>query len=139
LSSYPERCTLSIERRTIPGESAAAVESEVRRIVDAAAAEDSAANYTLIRGLDRPPFEVSPDAEVVRILHRHAAAHRGREPRIYGDTPWMDSALTSAAGIPTVVFGPGGGGAHALIEWSDLDQVRAAADILIAVISEYCG
>jgi acetylornithine deacetylase len=139
LSSYPERCTLSIERRTIPGESAAAAETEIRRILETATAEDSAAKYALARGLDRPPFEVSPSAEIVQFLHRHAAAHLRREPRIYGDTPWMDSALTSAAGIPTVVFGPGGAGAHALIEWSDLDQVQAAANILIAIISEYCN
>ena len=139
LSSYPERCALSIERRTVPGESAGAVEAEIRGILDGAASEDRSAKFTLTRGLDRPPFEISPNAEIVRILHRHAAAHLGREPRIYGDTPWMDAALTSAAGIPTVVFGPGGAGAHARIEWSDLDQVHAAADILIAVISEYCG
>ena len=138
LSSYPERCTVSIERRTIPGETAATTEAEIRRIVDTAAAEDGAAKFTLARGLHRPPFEISPDAEIVRILHRQAAVHLGREPRIYGDTPWMDAALTSAAGIPTVVFGPGGAGAHALIEWSDLNQVRAAADILIAVTSEFC-
>jgi len=139
LSSYPERCTVSIERRTVPGESVGAAEAEIRSIVDSATLEDCAAKFTLARGLDRPPFEISPDAEIVRILHRRAAASLGREPRIYGDTPWMDAALTSSARIPTVVFGPGGAGAHALIEWSDLNQVRTAAEILIAVSSEYCG
>ena len=138
LSSYPERCTVSIERRTVPGESAGAAEAEIRHIMDSAIAGDPSAKFALVRGLHRPPFEISPEAEIVRILQRRAAAHLGREPRIYGDTPWMDAALTSAAGIPTVVFGPGGAGAHALIEWSDLDQVRAAADILISVVSEYC-
>ena len=37
-----------------------------------------------------------------------------------------DSAVFAAAGIPTVIFGPGGEGAHAAVEWVDLAQLTAA-------------
>ncbi len=41
----------------------------------------------------------------------------------------MDSAILSAAGIPTVIFGPGGEGAHAVVEWVDLEQVQRCAEV----------
>jgi acetylornithine deacetylase len=87
----------------------------------------------------RDPFEVDPGCDIVRTLESHTTAERGVKPRFYGDTPWMDSALTSAAGIPTVVFGPGGGGAHAVVEWSNLDEVASAARILTRVAADFCG
>lgn len=73
-------------------------------------------------------------------LVRCQAAHEtGVERRVYGDTPWMDAAFIQAAGIPTVVFGPGGGGAHATEEWADLDSVRRCASVLLAVATEFCA
>ena len=50
----------------------------------------------------------------------------------------MESALLSAVGIPTVIFGPGGAGAHAAIEWSDLAQVEQCAAILTAAAEDFC-
>ena len=45
----------------------------------------------------------------------------------------MDSAILDQAGIPTVVFGPGGEGAHAVVEWVDLASVERCAEVLVAV------
>ena len=45
----------------------------------------------------------------------------------------MDAAFTSAAGIPTVVFGPDGAGAHAVEEWAELDSVGTCAAVLADV------
>jgi acetylornithine deacetylase len=94
---------------------------------------------TVRRGLVRDAFEVSPEAPIVAALRRHATIAFGQEPEIIGETPWMDSAILSAAGIPTVVFGPGGAGAHAVVEWVDLEQVRQCYEILLATAEEFCG
>ena len=51
----------------------------------------------------------------------------------------MDSGLLAAAGIPAVIFGPGGAGAHANIEWVDLQQVQQCSDVLLATIQEFCA
>jgi len=51
----------------------------------------------------------------------------------------MDSALLAAAGIPTVIFGPGGTGAHALVEWADLEQLQRCSDVLIATVQDFCA
>ncbi len=139
LSTYPERCSLSVERRTVPGETLAAAESQMQDMLARASAGDSKARFTCATSLVRDPFEVDRRAPIVGSVGRHAAAVRGVEPRVYGDTPWMDAALTSAAGIPTVVFGPGGGGAHAVVEWSNLDEVELAIEILVRVAQDFCG
>jgi acetylornithine deacetylase len=51
---------------------------------------------------------------------------------------WTDAALLAAAGIPTVVFGPIGTGAHAAEEWIDLHSVEQAAAIYAQTALAYC-
>lgn len=138
-SSYPEQCWLAVERRTVPGETLTEAEGQVRSVLDAVMERDPQARLTLRTGLSREPFEAPGDAEIVAMLKDEIAAARGAGPRVYGDTPWMDSALTSVAGIPTVVFGPGGGGAHAVVEWSNLDEVAMAVSILAQVARRFCS
>lgn len=138
LSSYPERCSLSIERRTIPGETMQQVEAEIPAIFSRIAAHDPAFRATVKTGLTREPFEVSPQEPIVQTVLQHAQRLLGREIEEVGGTGWMDSALLAAAGIPTVIFGPGGEGAHAVVEWSDLAQVEQCAEILAAVAQEFC-
>ena len=138
LSSYPKHCSLSVERRTIPGETLQQVEAELQAILARIAASDPASRATVKTGLIRDPFEVSLDEPVVQTVLRHATHILGREVQEVGGTGWMDSALLSAAGIPTVVFGPGGEGAHAVVEWSDIVQVEQCAEILVVVAEEFC-
>ncbi len=125
LSSYPARCVLSIERRTIPGETAEDVERECRAL--------AAGDASLRMGLVRDPFEVARDEPVVQAVLEAGAG----DP--YGDTPWMDAALTQSAGIPTVVFGPSGAGAHAIEEWVDLQSLASCTETLIAVTRRLCA
>ncbi len=139
LSSYPERCTLKIERRTIPGESPALVEAQVREVVDQAAALDASFCASVRTLMHQPYFEIAPDAPIASTVRDQAAAVIGRTPEIVGATFWMDSALLDAAGIPTVIFGPGGAGAHAVVEWVDLEQVVQCAQIYTNVARAFCG
>ena len=62
----------------------------------------------------------------------------GHDPAVVGHSGWMDAAVLSAAGIPTVVFGPAGAGAHAVEEWVDLASVATCADVLEAVARDFC-
>ena len=136
LSSYPERCTLAIERRTLPGEDAEQLEAELGRLV---AAGDSRARLSGRTTLVRAPFEVAPDEPIVALVHERATAVLGREPQVRGHSAWMDAAFVAGAGIPTVVFGPDGGGAHAVEEWVELDSVRACAEVLLATARAFCA
>jgi acetylornithine deacetylase len=139
LSTYPARCRLTFERRTIPGETRELVAADVEGVIAAAAEATSGleASYTL--GLWRDPFEVAKDEPIVATVLDTARRRLGREPRVYGETFWADTALIQAAGIPVLLFGPGGAGAHAVEEWADLRQLQACADILTAVAAEFCS
>ncbi len=133
LSSYPARCMLSLERRTMPGETAENVRLECEALIEGV----EGAEVRL--GLVREPFEVDPAERVVTAVSRAAEAVTGSAPELYGDTPWMDAAFTQAAGIPTVVFGPGGAGAHATEEWVDLESVERCSAALAAAARELCA
>jgi acetylornithine deacetylase len=126
-SSYPERCLLKGERRTIPGENFDLVEGELRALLGDLDGETRVV-------LAREPFETAEDEEIARLVARHAGG-----PEVVGVPFWADSALLSAAGIPTVVFGPAGEGAHAVEEWVDLASVERCAEIYTEVARELCA
>jgi acetylornithine deacetylase len=139
LSTYPDHCRLSVERRTVPGESAARVEAEIGAILHDAATTDPRFASLCQMGLVRQPFEVAEDATIVQALRTQVTAKTGREPRLIGAAGWMDSALLAGTGIPTVVFGPAGDGAHATEEWVDVESVARCAEILLATAREFCS
>jgi acetylornithine deacetylase len=139
LSSYPERCTLQIERRTIPGETPEQVETEIRELLEEIQRTDPTFLASVKTTLVRDPFEVAENADIVQTVSRQATSLLGSAPEIVSNAAWMDAALLTSAGIPTVVFGPGGAGAHAIIEWADLEQVQQCSDILLATIQEFCA
>jgi acetylornithine deacetylase len=138
LSSYPARCSLDVERRTLPGEPLQQVETEIPALLSRIAAADPDFRATVKTVLAREPFEVPMTEPIVQAVIQQAHRLLGREIIEVPGTGWMDSALLSAAGIPTVIFGPGGEGAHAMVEWSDLIQVEQCAAILTAVAQEFC-
>jgi len=125
LSTYPESCVLGLERRTVPGETVELVERQIREIADGGEIRTTFA---------REPFEVAEDEPVVQAVFRHAGA-----PEIAGAPFWAESAVFAAAGIPTVVFGPGGEGAHAQVEWVELADLERCKDVYVAVALELCA
>ena len=135
LSSYPASCVLGLERRTLPGETAAGVERELGALLDRCRAADPLLDATSRTLLVREPFEVDAEAELVGLL-RSAA---GGDAPVGGVSYWADSAFIAAAGVPTVLFGPGGEGAHADEEWVSLADTAEVARTLTAVARELCA
>lgn len=139
LSMYAAHCRLGVERRTVPGETAAQVETEIREILERLAAVDVTFRAEMKPLLVREPFEVPAEADIVRAVDEAAAVALGEHRPHVGDTPWMDSALLAAAGVETVVVGPTGAGAHATEEWVDVDSLLLLAEILARAALLYCG
>jgi acetylornithine deacetylase len=127
LSTYPEHCLLRAERRTLPGETPEDVEAEASQLLGDL---EGSARVTFFR----EPFEVDESAEIVGLVGRHAGG-----PEMVGVPFWADSALFGAAGIPTVLFGPRGEGAHAAVEWVDLESAERCAALYTAVALDFCA
>jgi acetylornithine deacetylase len=125
LSSYPARCVLTGERRTIPGESVEQVERELREI---------AGEAVLRLGVNREPFEAPTEHPFVELVGRVS----GADEQI-GVPFWTDAALVAAAGIPTVLYGPAGEGAHAAVEWVDLASLERVRDVVLRTAVEWCA
>jgi acetylornithine deacetylase len=139
LSIYAPSSTVQIERRTVPGETEAQAIAEIQAIVDSVAAEDPDFHASVRPFFVRNPFEVAANARIVQAVDRAAAKVRGRPAAHIGDTPWMDAALLQAAGVETVVCGATGAGAHADVEWVDVESVIQLAEILAEAAVDYCG
>ena len=116
-SSYPERCLLEGERRTLPGETDDVIAAEVAAL---AAGVDATTKLVF----SRPPLETDPSAEVVS-----AVAEAAGTTSLEGIPYWTDGALLGAAGVPTVIFGPRGAGAHAAEEWVELESLSRCAAV----------
>jgi len=138
LSTYAASCRLQIERRTIPGERAERVIEEIASILRRQMARDPGFEAEMTVVLVREPFEVAPDAPIVRALTEASTAVLGRRPAYLGQTPWMDAALLSAAGAETVIMGATGAGAHAKEEWVELASVHQLARCLAEAALRYC-
>ena len=123
-SSYPARCLVTGERRTLPGETAAEIEADLRAVA-------GDAEVRLL--MSREPFEVDEGHELVRTVGA-AAGVSG----VVGVLFWTDAALVAAASIPTVLFGPAGEGAHAAVEWVDLSSLERCREVYVAVAAAVC-
>ncbi|WP_427018171.1 ArgE/DapE family deacylase [Pseudarthrobacter sp. P1] len=138
LSSYPASCTVSLERRTVPGENSATVEAELRKVLDAIASSDPDFSYTVTEILERHAFEVSAEEPIVQALEAAAAAVTGKPATVRGEAFWTDASLMLEAGIPGLLFGVDGGGAHAATEWVEIDSVIRVTHILATTVSNFC-
>ncbi len=133
-STIPDRCVFTVERRTLPGEILERVEADVADLLDQCRPADPRLTATARTVLHRPPMETPHDAHIVEALL--AAAGRGTTvaPMSY----WADSAFLAATGIPTVLFGPEGEGAHADAEWVSRSGTSTTAAVLTQLAQDFC-
>jgi acetylornithine deacetylase len=136
-SVYPERCVVTLERRTLPAEEPGSFLDEVQGALDRLAARDPSVDGVARLDLVRPGSDVPEDAPVVQALLAALEAE-GMPRKVEGMTAWVDAAYLNEAGIPAVCFGPGSiTRAHAADEWVDAREVQAAAAVLTAFVRRF--
>jgi acetylornithine deacetylase len=136
VNTVPDRCTIEIDRRLVPGEEP---ESAQREVIDFVA--DSLGDSRSAKLVEHEPLMIQnggmSDVENGELAARLAAvtsAVIGRANRI-GVPFGTDAAAYSRAGVPTVVFGPGSiEQAHTADEWISLDQVHQASEVLYRLL-----
>jgi acetylornithine deacetylase len=138
MATLPDRCVLSVERRTLPGETPGNVLAEVEAVLAACRAADPALVASARVTLAREPFEIAADHPFVALVRGAVARVTGATPEMAGLSFWADSAYTGAAGIPSVLLGPPGEGAHADSEWVSVSGTIACARALVEVARDFC-
>jgi acetylornithine deacetylase len=127
-----------MERRTLPNEPESTAVTEVRQILDALAREDATFRGTATAIFSRPGYEVPSDHALPRAL-AEALVSAGGQPRIGGASFWTDAAVLGHAGIPSILFGPGGAGLHSIEEYVNVADVLTCRDALVYLVERWVG
>lgn len=139
LSTYPDRCAVEIERRTIPGETAATFLDELDEACSLVRHSNPTLDVAVKITTSQLPSDVPLQAPVLAGLGR-ALREEDLPIRIEGLSAWTDAALLNEAGIPAICFGPGDIAlAHSSTEWVPVREIHDAARVLDRFISEWCN
>lgn len=138
VSSYPALCTVTLERRTIPGETAESVRLEIQALLDQLTASIKDFRSELRLTFHRSPFFLPPDDAFAALVARTARNVTGTEVQFNKGPYWTDCALLADKGIPVLLFGATGYGLHSKEEWAEVESIRQLYDCLVAVIGEFC-
>jgi len=142
LSSYPDRARLQMERRTLPDEPASVALGEVESILERLRREDSTFRGKARAVFSRPAYELPADHELPQALasslQHIGAARETSQPRMVGMSFWTDAAVLGHAGIPSVVFGPGGAGLHSTEEFVSVADVLVCRAALVELVRRFC-
>ena len=125
----PDRCELRVDFRILPDQDPEAAAEELRTL----AARHGA---TVAVTDSAPAFALGEDAPVVALMRAAYRAALGRPAPLAGMKSWTDAEELHAAGIPSVVFGPGRlAVAHTPGEHVEVRAVVDAARVLAAAIA----
>jgi len=120
----PDACTITVDRRLLPGETEAGVKREIAALLRA---KKLAATISSLKTAPCLPLETEARLPLVQDFLRSA-----KQARPVGVDYFCDAAVLAAAGIPSVVFGPGDiAQAHTADEWISLAELERAKDLLV--------
>jgi acetylornithine deacetylase len=136
LSSYPDRCHLQMERRSIPGEAPGVAAREVEDLLARLRSEDADFKGASKAMFARSPYEIGADHELPKAMLRARALPALPAP--IGMSFWTDAAILGDAGIPSILFGPTGAGLHSVEEWVDARSVLQCRDALVNLTRDWC-
>lgn len=137
LFTSPASAKVSLERRTLPGETRDVIETEVRNMLERIRNEHPQFEATWKISLHREPFSLELQTPVVQTASRAMQSHK-LEPKFVGAPYWMDSALIAAKGIPTVILGPTAHDLHGENERIDLAEIQTLERVLLSIVRDFC-
>ena len=117
------------ERRILPGETDKKLDDEFGRVVSAGKSASGGANVQAKKLFYRSAMETSESEDIIQRLVKVLP-----DAQLTGMSYWADSALVSDAGIPSVLFGPIGHGAHAVDEWVSAASLIKVYKTILGVI-----
>jgi len=123
----PDRCSITVDRRTLPGETDTGVQREITAFLKA---NQLRATISSAKLAPARPLETNPGLPLVRQFLRSTG-----QQRPVGVDFFCDAAVLSAGGIPSVVFGPGDiAQAHTADEWISLASLERGKHLLLSFL-----
>ena len=120
----PDGCTISVDRRTLPGETEASVHREIAALLKSKKLSATISSAKLAPAL---ALETDGKLPLVREFLRSVG-----QSQPAGVDYFCDAAVLSAGGIPSVVFGPGNiAQAHTADEWISLAELERGKNLLL--------
>jgi acetylornithine deacetylase/succinyl-diaminopimelate desuccinylase-like protein len=138
----PDRITFRIDRRIIPEENGAAVERDLRTLIEAAVPKGQGITIECRRIMVAEPLRPLPGVDrIVTALQRNAEKVLGVPVRATGVPLYTDARHYAEAGIPTVLYGAGPrsileANAHGADEHLMLSDLRAATEVIAVTLAE---
>jgi acetylornithine deacetylase len=139
MSTYPERSTLRIERRTLPGETVEQVRDEIEAACARVRERVPGFRADVEVDLAQQPSDVAVDAPIVNALSEALRAE-SIAVRVEGMSAWTDAALLNEKNIPAICFGPGDMSlAHAAEEFISTHEIERATQVLARLARQWCA
>jgi acetylornithine deacetylase/succinyl-diaminopimelate desuccinylase-like protein len=140
-NAVPDQCTMSIDRRLIPGETAEEAEAELRELLGSIEGMDPEFKAELEVPVAAMPMETSEDEPVVQAVRAATESVLGEDPGVHGWSATCDAnILVNEMGIPSVIFGPGDiAAAHKPDEYIEIDQLVQATKIYSLTLLKLLG
>jgi acetylornithine deacetylase/succinyl-diaminopimelate desuccinylase-like protein len=138
-NSVPDRCTVTIDRRLLPGEDPGGVKDEIRAVLGRIGASEGV-EYELVERALFVPTEISPESEIVAAVQDVTELAIGRRAEIAGMAGSTDARFLIGEGIPTVIFGPGDASeAHTIDESIAVDDLLRGTIAYAAIFCHFLG
>jgi succinyl-diaminopimelate desuccinylase len=132
LNKVPDRCVIDVDIRYLP-------EQDPEEILDQVG---SVRDGEVLATFGRPPAIVDRDSIFVETLREATAVHHDHEPTSVGKDGASDAVSFLRVGVPTVEFGPVGGGHHGPEEWvsiASLDSYRHSLEAFLRALPSRLG
>ena len=141
----PGKVVLKLDRRMIPEENPAAVEAEVRALIEAAVAQSPGVKLEIKRLLLANSMKPLPGAApLIAALQKHGEAVFGEPIPTSGTPLYTDVRLYTAHGIPAAIYGAGPrtvleSNAKRADEHLVLDDLKRATQVVARTLADLLG
>lgn len=120
----PAQCSITIDRRTLPGETEQSVRREISQLL-----RKHGERVTIESIKTGPCRPMETDVKIQSVQHFLRIAGQRRP---IGVDYFCDASVLSSGGIPSVVFGPGNiAQAHTADEWISIRSLEAGTQLLL--------
>jgi acetylornithine deacetylase len=147
LARNPYGCSLYLDIRTLPGQSAEKIKRSLRRLLVAFSERTDTQVPELYFYVTDPAMQIAEDLPIVDALGKAQTQITGERPTSIIRRPGADGVHFTSYGVPCAVFGPAGRlhpdhaskAMHAIGEHTSIDDLLTAANIYLATALDICN